>query len=172
MDFTSFGSISSFFRTFSESDFFFFVKLISGFAIAVLLIADILLLSKRVRTDMRIAVYGSGSPRLKKSKYMSRWESISKKLDDKSVASGKVAIVEADKMLDEILGKLGFSGKDTEEKITQVKSGQLVGIQEMREIHSFHKKIVDDPTYETSLNEIKTALAAYERVFRGLSLID
>ncbi|MDI6777581.1 MAG: hypothetical protein QMD77_00135 [Patescibacteria group bacterium] len=159
-------------NAFSQSNFFFYVKIIAGFATAVLLVANILLLSKRVRTDMRIALYGSGVPRLKKSKFIPVWESVKRRLDEKSVASGKVAIIEADKILDEVLGKLGYAGKNTEEKISNIKPGQLVGIDDMREVHALNDKIIKDPAYEISMEEIKTALLAYERIFRGLNIIE
>lgn len=167
------GSIfSSIWAAFSQSNFFFYVKVVAGFVTAVLLIANILLLSRRMRTDIRVALYGTGAPRFKKSKYVSRWESIKRRLEDKSMASGKLALVEADKMLDEILGKLGYSGKDAGEKVKSIKPGQLVGIEDMRETQVLHKKIIEDPTYETSLEELKVALQVYGRVFRGLEVIE
>lgn len=159
-------------NAFSQSNFFFYVKIIAGFAAAILLVANILLLSKRIRTDIRVSLYGTGAPRFKKSKYASRWEGVMKRLDDKSIASGKVALVEADKMLDEILGKLGYPGQDTAEKVSNIKTGQLVGIDGMHEVQALHKKIIDDPAHETNLEELKIALYVYERVLRGLEIIE
>lgn len=167
------GSIfSSSWSAFSQSHFFFYVKIVAGFATAVLLVANILLLSKRVRTDVRIALYGTRVPRLKKSKYISSWESIRGRLEDKSIASGKMALIEADKMLDEVLGKLGYVGRDAAEKVSNIKPGQIAGIEDMREVQALHKKIIEDPSYETNLEEIKAAFEIYEKVFRGLELLE
>ncbi len=163
--------LQSLWSAFAQSNFFFYVKLVAGFAIAVLLIADILLLAKRVRTDMRIALYGSGVPRIGKSKYIPKWQSIQRRLDEKTVSGGKLALIEADKMLDEILEKLGYGGKDVSEKIKGIKPGQLVGIEDMLETQVLHDKIIEDPAYETSFEEIRAALQVYERIFRGLNII-
>lgn len=163
---------SSFWSSFSQSSFFFYLKVIAAFAIVVLLVADILLLSKRMRTDLRVALYGSGTPRLKKSKYFSDWENIKRRLDEGNTASGKMALVEADRMLDEILGKLGYAGKDAEEKIQNIKPGQLVGIEDIKETQILCDRIIENPAYKASLEEIKAALGVYERVFRGLEIIE
>jgi hypothetical protein len=110
--------------------------------------------------------------RFKKSKYIPRWDSVQARQAEGSVASGKLAVIEADKMLDEALGKMGYAGRNTDEKISKVKHGQLVGIDEVRNIHHLHQMILDDPTHEASLGEIRTALDAYERVLRGVGMID
>jgi len=116
--------------------------------------------------------YGTPVMRFKKAKYNPRWEAIKKRLEEGSIASGKIAIVEADKMLNEALGKLGYAGKDTAEKVSTIKPGQLVGIDDVREIQHFFHQIVKDPTHEIGMDEIKKAVATYERVFRGIEMID
>jgi hypothetical protein len=160
------------YNSFLQSTFFFYLKIFSAFVSVLLLIDVILLLSKRVRTDVMIALYGMPTSRFKKSKYIPRWEAVMSRLATGSVAGGKIAIIEADKMLDEVLGKLGFSGKNTKEKIENVKSGQLVGIEDLREARGLYHNIMEDPAHEASLEEIKTALSDYERFFRGIELID
>lgn len=166
------NGISSAYSAFLASSFFFYLKIIAAFVSVLLFIDIILLFSKRIRTDIRFALYGTPAMRFNKSKYIPRWDSIQRRLTEGSVASGKMAVVEADKMLDEALGKLGYAGKNTEEKINAVKPGQLVGIDDVREIHSLHQHIMEDPTHEASLDEMKNALAAYERVLRGVGMIE
>ena len=163
--------ISNAYQSFLKSDFFYYLKILSAFVSILLFIDIILLLSKRVRTDLRVALYGAAGVRFKKAKYNPRWEAIERRLEEGSVASGKMALIEADKMLDEALGILGYAGKDTTEKIGNIKPGQLVGIAEVRNIHEFYRRIVDDPSYDASLDEIKAALSAYERLFRGVGMI-
>ncbi len=172
MDIDIFNFFSSAYNAFSQSNFFYYLKIFSAFVSVILFIDIILLLSKRIRVDWRVAFYGTPVMRFKKSKYNPRWETIKKRLEEGSVASGKVAIVEADKMLDEALGKLGYVGRDTAEKVSAIKPGQLVGIDEVREIRQYYHKIVEDPTHEIGLDGIKKAVAAYERLFRGIELID
>lgn len=166
-------SVSQFvWQAFAASGVFHYIKIIASFIIAILLIADILLISKRVRGDIKIAFYGAKVPSLKKSKYVQRWESIKGHLTEGSVSSAKVAVIEADKMLGETLEKIGHKGQDTGERIATIKPGQMIGIEEAGESHEIFKKIVQDPAYEISLDEIRSVLDGYEKVFRGLELLD
>ena len=122
MDIDIFGAISSVYSGFLQSAFFYYLKIFSAVVSILLFIDVVLLLSKRVGTDMRIALYGMPASRFKKAKYIPRWEAIKGRLAAGSVAGGKIAIIEADKMLDEALGKLGFTGKSASEKISSIKA--------------------------------------------------
>ncbi|MDD3487480.1 MAG: hypothetical protein PHF35_03845 [Candidatus Moranbacteria bacterium] len=171
MDINIFAIIQSLYESFVASVFFHFLKNLSAFVIAVLLIADILLLSKRARGDWKIAVYGAKIPDLKKSKYAQKWIDINKKIESGDLSQAKVALIEADQMFSEALDKIGYEGKDTGERIAQVRSGQLIGLEEAVQSHEIFKKVVHDSGYGINLEEIKTALAGYERVFMGLELL-
>lgn len=172
MDIDIFGAITSAYNSFLGSAFFHYLKIFSAIVSVLLFVDVVLLLSKRVGTDLRIALYGMPTSRFKKAKYIPRWEAIKSRLAAGSVAGGKIAVIEADKMLDEALGKLGFTGKNASEKISAIKSGQLVGVEELRETRALYHKIMEDPGHEASLEEIKVALSMYERFFRGIELID
>jgi hypothetical protein len=163
---------SSTWTAFLASSFFFYLKVFAGFVTAVLLIADILLLSKRIRGDVKIAVYGAKVPSLKKSVYVKRWESIKNRIEEGSISSAKMAVIEADKMLSEVLEKVGYKGKDTAEKIAAVKPGQLIGIEDVVESHNTFKRIIQNHTLEISHEELHQVLAGYEKVFQGLELLD
>lgn len=172
MDTDTFNGIVSTYQAFLASNFFLYLKILSAFVSTILLIDIVLLMSKRIRTDIRFALYGTPSMRFKKSKYVPRWDSVQERIDEKSIASGKLAVIEADNLLNEALGKMGYAGKNTDEKISKVKPGQLVGIDDVRNIHHLHRMILEDPTHETSLEEIRNAVDAYERVLRGVGMID
>jgi len=172
MDTGIMNAISSAWSAFLASSFFFYFKIFAGFVTAILLIADILLLSKRIQGDIKIAVYGAKVPSLKKSVYTKRWESIKNRIDEGSVSSAKVAVIEADKMLGEVLEKVGYKGKDTAEKIAAVKPGQLIGIDEVNESHAIFKRIVQNHSFEIEHSELHRVLGSYEKVFRGLELLD
>jgi hypothetical protein len=172
MDINIFAIFQSLFDAFAHSSFFAFIKVLAGFIIAILLIADILLLSKRIRGDWKIVFHGAKVPGLKKSKYIERWESIKSNAESADTSKEKIAMIEADQMFGETLEKIGYKGKDTGEKIEMVKPGQLIGIEEAKFAHEVFKKIVHKSTHEISSSEIQMALGGYEKVFRGLELLD
>ncbi|MCX6766533.1 MAG: hypothetical protein NT170_01985 [Candidatus Moranbacteria bacterium] len=172
MDIDIFAIFQSLFNGFANSSFFAFIKILAGFIIAILLIADILLLSKRIRGDWKIVFHGAKVPDLKKSKYIERWESIKSNAESGDESKEKIAMIEADQMLGETLEKIGYKGKDTGERIAAVKPGQLIGLEEVKASRVVFKKIVRDSGHEISSPEIQAALEGYEKVFRGLELLD
>ena len=167
-----FAAFQSAFTGFAASPFFHFIKILAGFIIAILLIADILLLSKRVRGDWKTAFYGAKVPDLKKSKYIERWEGIKRNSQSEDVSKAKIAMIEADQMFGETLEKIGYKGKDTGERMAVVKPGQLIGLEEAKYAHEVFKKIVHNSSHEIDIAEIQLALEGYEKVFRGLELLD
>ena len=172
MDINIFAIFQSLFNGFAQSSFFAFIKVLAGFIIAILLIADILLLSKRIRGDWKVAFHGAKVPDLKKTKYMKRWEDIKNNAESGDESKEKIAMIEADQMFGETLEKIGYKGKDTGERMEMVKLGQLIGLEEAKFAHEVFKKVVHDSSYEISSPEIQAALEGYEKVFRGLELLD
>jgi hypothetical protein len=108
MDINIFAIIQSIFKAITDSSFFHFLKSLGAFAFVVLLIADILLLSKRLRGDWKVAFYGAKVPDLKKSKYTQKWEAIKKNAGSEDLSKAKIAMIEADLMFGEILEKVGY----------------------------------------------------------------
>lgn len=166
------GIWSSFYQAFAASKIFFVIKLISAFSIFILLIANILLLSKRIQTDVKIALYGAKVPSFKKQKYAKWWDSISAHTKEGTVSSGKIALIESDKMLNDLLEKIGYKGGNFDERISTIRPGQFVGIEDVVKAHTLHDQIIEDPAHEVEMSEIKEAIDAYEKVFRGLEVLD
>lgn len=172
MDINIFAIVQSLWKDFTASAFFAFLKGFGIFAFAVLLIADVLLLSKRLRSDWKKAFYGENVPPLRKSRYLELWERIKRDAVSGDLSKAKIAVIEADKMLGETLEKIGYKGKDTGEKIAAVKPAQLTGLEEAKLAHEVFKKVVRNSEHKIDISEIEMALSGYEKVFRGLELLD
>jgi len=172
MNINIFAAFQSLFQAFAASSFFHFIKILAGFIVTILLIANILLLSKRLQGDWKVAFYGAKVPGVKKSKYTEKWDKIKKNMQSEDLPKAKIAMIEADQMFGETLEKIGYKGKDTGERIAAVKPGQLIGLEEAKFSHGIFKKIIHNSGYEIDLAEIQSALAGYEKVFRGLELLD
>ena len=170
MDIDIFAAIQSPGKAFLASSFFHFLKGFGAFAFAVLLVADILLLSKRTRSDWKKAFYGVDVPPLKKSKYTELWERIKSDVASGDMAKAKIAVIEADGMFAETLGKIGYAGKDAGEKIAAARPGQLIGLEEARQAHEIFKKVVRVWGGGSSRPEIQDPPAGFEKIFLGLGV--
>lgn len=172
MDIDISAIFQSAFDAFARSSFFGFIKILAGFIIAILLVADILLLSQRIRGDWKVAFYGAKVPGLKKSKYAEKWEGIERNAESGDASKAKIALIEADQMFGETLEKIGYKGKDTGERIDVVKPGQLIGLEEAAQAHEIFKRVVRNSGHRIDIPEIQAALGGYKKVFRGLELLD
>jgi hypothetical protein len=105
-----------------------------------------------------------------KKKSLKRWEAIAKRLDSDSDAQYKIAVLEADKMTEEILKGIGYSGATVGEMLVSIKPSQLDHYAELEEAHEVRTNIVDDPEFSISQEQARETLDKYEAVLRGLEL--
>lgn len=81
-----------------------------------------------------------------------------------------MSIVHADKLLDEALKCLGYTGETMAERLVAAKS-KLQHKDEVWKAHKLRNKIVHETTHEPSEKQIKTALTGYYRTFKDLGVL-
>lgn len=99
------------------------------------------------------------------------WEEVLSHLNSDNQANWKLAIIEADKMLDEALSALGYVGMSVGDKLKAIPPGFLSTIDEAWTAHKVRNQIAHEPNFDLSEREAKAAINQYERVFRELELI-
>jgi hypothetical protein len=105
------------------------------------------------------------------SKVARKWERIKKRLEGGIESEAKLAIIEADSMLDGILERMGFGGKTLGERLDKLTTASLPNIEELREAHKIRNNIVHDPTYKLDLEEAKKVILAYEKALTDLQAL-
>ena len=103
-------------------------------------------------------------------KTFKQWAKILKRLETENETEYKLAVIEADSLLDEILKKMGIEGEVLGEKLKQLKPGILPNFEEVRQAHKIRNNIVHDPDYRLNLAEAKKVISIYEQVFRDLEM--
>jgi len=101
-------------------------------------------------------------------KIVKRWGKIKTRFDLPSESEQKLAIIEAEGILDEVLRKIGFPGATFEERLKQMTPVQLSNIEEVWEAHKIRNNIVHDPDYRLSQAESRRAFESYERALINL----
>ena len=102
-----------------------------------------------------------------------RWSRITEEANSDNERSWRLAILEADIMLNELLDTLGYKGETMADKMRSVERGNFNTIDLAWEAHKFRNRIA----HETSLNllsarEVRHIISNYERVFREFRFID
>lgn len=100
-----------------------------------------------------------------------QWNKTLERLETGSESEYKLAVIEADDILDASLKRMGYAGQTLEEKLGKLSSATLPNIQQLYEIHHLRNNIVHDPDYRLALEEAKKALDVYNQAFRDLQIL-
>ncbi|MBU0476530.1 hypothetical protein KKB68_00770 [Patescibacteria group bacterium] len=99
------------------------------------------------------------------------WDRITKRLGMGLEPEYKLAVIEADNMLEEILKKMGYGGKNLEEILTKLDRNILSNLGEVKEIREVRNNIINNSEYKITLEETKRVLDVYEQTFRNLRVL-
>jgi len=93
------------------------------------------------------------------------WKKIKKRLERKWESESKLAIIEADRILDNLLKQMGYRGETLGERLKQLKPDLLPNIEEVWVAHKIRNDIIHDPNYRLSHQEAERAVEIYEKAF-------
>ncbi|MCR4285266.1 MAG: hypothetical protein NUW00_00020 [Candidatus Kaiserbacteria bacterium] len=101
-----------------------------------------------------------------------RWDVIQKRAGEPNPESWRVAIIEADILLDETLSKAGYVGKSLGEKLKSANPSSFTTIQDAWEAHKVRNDIAHvGSDFVLTQRVAKETLLRFERVFREFSVI-
>jgi hypothetical protein len=103
--------------------------------------------------------------------YSQRWKKIISKLEKKSEAEAKLAILEADSLLDEVLKKSGYPGETLTERLEKLTPATLPNLEELKKARQVRESIISDPTYRLEFGKAKEILKIYEKALTYLEAL-
>ncbi len=104
-----------------------------------------------------------------KQKSKIEWEIILNHLNSQNQAEWKLAIIEADSMLDEILKEVGYVGETLADRLKEAGNGEV--IQQAWEAHKVRNMIAHKGGTELTYREAKRVVGLYENVFKKFGYI-
>ena len=103
------------------------------------------------------------------TKKMARqWAKIAARSETGLESEYKLAVIEADSLLDEVLKKIGYEGETLGERLKKVPPDILPGIEQVWDAHKTRNNIVHDPDYRLSFDGAKKAITIYEKALTDL----
>lgn len=99
------------------------------------------------------------------------WLKIKARLETGMESEYKLAVIEADSMLDDILKRMGYGGEALGEKLGKLTAISLPNLEEVKEAHKIRNNIVHDPDYRLSLDEARRVISIYEKVLTDLQAL-
>lgn len=108
----------------------------------------------------------------KRHKKLEDWQKVLAHAHSENPAEWRVAIIEADIMLDELLTALGYQGEGVGEKLKSVDPSNMLTLDAAWEAHKVRNRIAHSgKDFELSEREVKRITMLFESVFREFGLI-
>lgn len=101
-----------------------------------------------------------------------RWDKIVEQINSDSPAEWRVAILDADVILDEMLGKMGYWGDSIGEKLKQIERSDFLNLDNAWEAHRIRNQIAHQGSDNVLTSRTaKKALSLYQKVFEEFEFI-
>lgn len=99
-----------------------------------------------------------------------RWQRIMRRLDMGNEAEYKLAIIEADSLLDEMLKRMRLAGETVDERLQKISPFMIANLEDLESAHQIRNSVVYDPDYRLGLSEARRVLLVYQKTFEELDL--
>jgi len=162
----------AFWKTASFSHFIFWYKIFAGIVIATLFCGLAYVAYRMILLGNEVKKREGDAKRgviVKKglSAGAQRWTQIMEKLNSESEADWKVAILEADAILEEIVGTMNLMGTSIGDKLKSVEPSDFLTLESAWEAHKARNRIAHDVSgVPLSHREAQRILVLYEKVLR------
>lgn len=101
----------------------------------------------------------------------SRWQAIKEKLHSDNQVDWQWAIVEADKILDEVVKQKGYPGENLGEQLKAADPAGFLTLNEAWEAHKVRNQIAHEPGFQLDKRKAAFTISQFERVFKEFDSI-
>jgi len=105
------------------------------------------------------------------SKKLNRvWEKIKIGIESESEAQQKLSLIEAYKLLDEVLAMMGHGEKTLEEKLKKLTEKDISNLSELFRAYQVCQDIIHDPDLKISKEKAQEVINIFEKAFKDLQV--
>ena len=113
-----------------------------------------------------------GSADIGRRRQLRGWKQILKRLKTENMSNWKLAVLEADKILDEIFKMSGYRGETVHDRFAQITPEVLSNIEKINQAHRVRDRIKQEPDFVITKEEAIEIAKIYQQSFQELGLID
>jgi len=103
--------------------------------------------------------------------YDNRWTEIKNHVLSFNESEWKMAVIEADKFVDDALKSANYPGESMGERLMLVQPGQLLSLQDIWDAHKLRNLLVHDASYQLNHRQAVLAIEAFEKALRELGAL-
>lgn len=107
-----------------------------------------------------------------KKKLAKKWEEIKRMIESNYEADYKLALLEADKVFDEVLKMAGVRGADMGERLKSLNKSQLVNLDEIWWAHKLRNSMAHDLKFKLYHDDARKAIEEFEKAIEEFGALD
>ena len=100
-----------------------------------------------------------------------RWDAVMKKMEAGSKDSLGLAVIEADKIVDDALTQLGLEGEHMADRLEQLSEDDVRALPRLWRAHRVRNNLVHTPGYELTPEQVKIVIADCEAFLKEIKLL-
>jgi hypothetical protein len=147
------------------------VLMVLSVIFAVILVIIIIKMGNLIEEEIAELKAELNPPREAVSPYDNRWQEIKNQVNSVKESEWKMAVIEADKLVDDVLKSAGFAGESMGERLMLIKPDQLLNLQYLWDAHKLRNLLVHDVSYQMTHRQAIWAIEAFESVLRELEAL-
>ena len=151
----------------------FWFHLSSLFISSLFIVGIIYSIIKSPYINMKIEGYMDtlGVKTLSRRKARQAWQQILARIAKGTPANLKAAILEADRILDEILKLSGFYGETMDDRLKQATEKHIANLEDIKEVHRIASRIARDPDFTIDRKTAIETLKIYQQLFEEFGIV-
>ncbi len=107
----------------------------------------------------------------KEVKVSKKWKRLKEKIEDENSSERKLAIIQMDDLVSEVLMEMGYEGDDLEVRLRDVGDDILTNKKDLIKAHRKRRDLVYDPNKNLSVEEAKELSEVYKETLVNLQVI-
>lgn len=142
---------------------------------AALFVVFVVVWKKGLRFRPRIRPGKTSPPRaitLRDALVRERWNAIVEKARAGGSDAAKIAIIEADKLVDDSLKQMGLQGEHMADRLAQVAPEELHSLERLRRAHRIRNDLVHTPGFTITAQEAEQTLLDYQSFLKESKTLD
>lgn len=149
------------------------IQIISGLVSLALLVFLVKLIIGAGIVRMNVDEWRSSFSKtpLRKGRILSKWSDVSRRMQTNDESEWKLAIIEADSILDEVIKQLGYSGDTMGERMKNIKPGNFPYLDDAWRVHKVRNFIAHDASYKLKRETAQRAMDIYGKIFNQFNVV-
>lgn len=150
------------------------LKIISAiFSILFIFFISIILFKIRgnIKKGLLTITENIAKPNALKKELDKKWQTIIDKLEKDNESDYKLAIIEADNILDNTLIKKGFIGDDMGERLKQINNQQIPNLDDVWQAHKLRNRIAHESDIRITKRQAEQVIESYKRAVEDLEVL-